>query len=342
MAGLLDIYIKMADQVIIPKLDQAIANDAVLDDAIRTWLRWLKDLALLGLHDGDFAGNGGNNAELNKRVARAYNKAVKAIQNGMKKACDDCMNHKIERIYRMLELARWCELLGISGSHLEQVEACATKCLVFEIQIESEILGSDGSIVYNTHTKGKAKLRPQTLGDSDSGTVFIQRLKLIFTGSGSWDITDLQHTVPADCSMQVSSKAGRVEVPWASIQLYQKRETYVDGQGAVTSYVFNPDMTLKLRSGLEIMPKEGRVLACPKAKPADVPDIFGHMFHAFHNDEVEIPQGLGQEVMGGPVFNITGFTPGGPEDVILSNPYFRTIGVATENTLIDLRHTPGK
>jgi hypothetical protein len=225
---------------------------------------------------------------------------------------------------------------------LEQVEACATKCLVFEIQIESEIVGSDGQAIFSTHTKGEAKLRPQTLGDSDSGTAFLQRLKLQFTGSGSWDVTDLQHTVPDKCSMQTSPQSGRIDIPWASIQLYQKRETYVPGQGAVTSYVFNPDMTLKLRAGLDIMPKEKRVLVCPKAKPAEISDIFGHMFHGIHNDEVELPDGLALEVLGGPVFNMTGFTPGGPEDVILSKSYMRTSGVATENTLIDLRHTPGK
>ena len=95
-----------------------------------------------------------------------------------------------------------------------------------------------------------------------------------------------------------------------------------------------------MRAGLAVMPKEGRLMVCPPAPPAAIADVFGPMFHAFHNQEAYIPTGMDVEVLGGPVFKMTGFVGGGPDDVILSKPYFQTLDVTTENTLIELRHTP--
>ncbi|HTI99765.1 MAG TPA: hypothetical protein VL527_12860, partial [Dongiaceae bacterium] len=193
------------------------------------------------------------------------------------------------------------------------------------------------------HTKGKARLRPKDLnGGADPTADELTRLMLIFEGSGSWDVTTLSQTEPGKCHVTAAPASGRLKFPWVRIELYKKTQTWVPGQGAVTSYKFAPDMVAMLQTGLANMPQEKRVMVCPKAPPANISDIFGHMFHAFHNNEVVTPDGLEAEVMGGtPVFRMTGFVPGGgPEDVILSKPYFQTLDVSTENTLVDLRHTP--
>ena len=335
-AELLKLYIQMADQVVLPKLQKAVADDSLIDDALQTWLKWLKDLSLLGLYDGDLLGNDQSDA-LGSRVRRAGNLAARALLNAINKACEKCMQHEVFRLYRMLELTRDAALLGLDYDQL--FWNCARKCLVFELEVESEITSSDGSVIYATHTKGKAKLRPHSLGSGDAD---LTRLMLIFEGSGKWDVTDLQHTTPPKCQIVATPAPGRLQFPWVKIDLYKKRQVPVPGQDPVTTYIFDPDMTVMMRAGLEVMPKEGRQMVCPPAPAMAVADIFCEMFNAFHNNEVLIPNGLEAEIVGGPVFKMTGFVPGGPDDVILSKPYFQTLDVTTENTLIQLRHTPGQ
>lgn len=336
---LIKIYIQMADQVVIPKLKSAVQDDAVLDDALQVWLKWLKDLSLLGLYDGDLFGNG-QAGELQKRVRQAGSLATQAIKNGMDKACQRCLQHEIFRIYRMMDLARMAALLGLD--YTDALWSCVQKCLVFEISVESEIVSTDGSTIFSTHTKGKAKLKPALTDSNNPDPVVL--LKLIFSGSGQWDITDLQHTAPPKCVVQASPASGRLDFPWVNIQLYKKRQVWVPGQGAVTTYVYDPDLTVYLTAGLSTMPKEHRQMICPPAPPAQISDIFGQLFHMFHNDEVVIPQpgSVDALVLPGPAFRITGFAAGGPEDVIASKPYLRTMGQSTENSLIELRHTPAK
>jgi len=101
-------------------------------------------------------------------------------------------------------------------------------------------------------------------------------------------------------------------------------------------------MTLNLSSDIQFMPKEKRTKFCPKHGPEDVPNLFGPTFKALHNDEEIKPSEAEADPFGGPVFRMTGFKPGSSDDVILSKSYFRTQGDATENTLIEVRHTPGK
>lgn len=339
---LIPTYIAMADQVIIPKLKQAVDDDSVIDDALFQWIQWLTELALFGYHEGDVFGGGtsAKTPELQKRVCRAGNLAARALRNAIDKSCARCLQHEIWQIYRMWDLVRKGELLGLGYGH-DAFWNCVRQCLVFELEVESEIVASDGGLIYSAHTKGKAKLRPQTLADDDPNTADLIRSKLIFTGSGIWNIVELQHSEPGDCAILEASASGKLQFPWVQIQLYKKRQTWVPGKGPITTYVLQPDMMVKMRSGLPPMPKENRTMYCPKAPPAKVPNLFEQTFNAFHNDEAQAPSGIEAEILGGPVFSITGFVRGGPEGIILSKPYFRTAGEATENTLIQLRHSPG-
>jgi hypothetical protein len=333
------LYLQTADQVVLPKLKAAVADDAALDDALRVWLNWLREMMLVGLYDGGLLGSD-QTGELENRVRRAGNLAAQAIRNGMEKACQRCLEHEIWRLYRMAELTRWAGLLGLN--YEEAFWSCARKCLVFELEVESEIISSDGGVTYSTHTKGKAELRPKTSAGDDPGAIDMVRLMLLFEGSDKWNITQLQHTAPGGCAVLAAPAAGRLNFPWVKIDLYKKRQNWVPGEGIVTSYVLDPDMTVMLRSGLPPMPQEQRRMICPPAPAAAVPDIFGPMFNAFHNHEVVIPDGAGAALIDGPAFRMTGFVPGGPDDVILSKPYGQTLGESVENTLIQLRHTPGQ
>lgn len=333
--SLVKIFIQMADQVIIPQLQQAVNNEALVDDAIRNWLAWLRQQQLLPIRDDTVFG-GDQATQLNNRVRRAGSLAAQAIRNAIQTNCQRCLEHDVWRIYRMLELTRVAALLGLG--YEQMAWDCIQKCLVFELTIESEIVSSDGGVIISAHTKGKAKLHPVP-NDDPSIAMLTWRLQ----GSGQWEITELQHTPPSGCAIAAAPAAGRFDVPMVTMDLYKKRQVWIPGDNAPrTVYVFDPQMTVRMRSGLPPMPKEHRQVICPLAPPAPMADIFGQMFNAFHNDELEMPQGLVLDALGGPVFRITGFVQGsGPADVILTKVYpLRTLDVTTENTLIELRHTP--
>jgi hypothetical protein len=330
-------YRNMADNVVLPKLKAAVTDDSAIDDALGTWLRWLREAELLGLQDGGLSAGAAANDCLGNRAARAANLAATALHNAINKACQRCMNHEIWEIYHMGKLVRTAELLGFSEDS-ESFFQCARKCLVFELSIESEIVGSNGQYILSTHTKGKAKLR--AIEDDD-----LLRLKLLFTGSGQWPVT--AHQEPdihaSGCSWQISPAPGRLQFPLVSIQLYRERMTYVPGQGEVTIYTLDPNMTVYMSYNLSLMPKENRVVVCPGVPPPPDINTFDATFCALHNQEGIIPTGIQADLLGGPVFRFTGFSGPGPEDVILTKTYFQSGGgVVTENTLIELRHTPGR
>lgn len=326
------LFILMADAVVLPALQEAVGDEAQIDGAFEVWLRWLKRMSMLDLTDDAAVAATTKSRDLQQRINKAHSLAAQAIKNGITKTCQDCLDHKIWRIYRMMRLVKKA-IFALDVDYTETWRACAKRCLVFELSIESEIVLAEGGTIYTTHTKGKAKLYPHSFGGE--GGDDITQLMLIFEGAGEWPITSLQQTVPEKCSMTKSPKDGKLDVLWAKIHLYKERQTWIPGEGAVTTYEFDPDMTLKLRSGLPPMPKEGRTVICPKAPPAKVIDMFGPKFNVLHNDEAMV-----DEAVGAPVFRMTGFTPGGPDDVILSKPYFKSQSSITENTLIELRHTP--
>lgn len=111
-AKLSEIYVKIADQVILPTLKTASAStsDDALDQALFKWLDWAKQITTLGLvSDMD----GGTTAgELANRMRRATALASDGIVNGMTRACDQCRQHDLERMARVFRLAQMGELLG--------------------------------------------------------------------------------------------------------------------------------------------------------------------------------------------------------------------------------------
>jgi hypothetical protein len=333
------LYVRIADTVIIPKLQKAASDDALLGEAINAWLRWLKELSLLGLVD-DFSifGNGGM-GDLEKKIRKCGNLAAKAILGGITRACDDCIRHDIVRIYRMMELAKFANMLGLN--YEDQFWSCLRRCMVFEVDIESEIIVTRGGTTYTTHTKAKAKLHPLSLGESDPGMNDILRLLRVFQGSGQWKITNVESIDSSDCSILSTPASGQFHIPFARIRLYKQRQVWIPGESQPrTVGVYDPDLELNVRSDRVKLPAEGRRIFCPKAPVQPVENLFGPVFLTLHNDEVVLPEGIDAEILGGPVFRMTGFATGGPEGVIFSKPYVRSINTTVENTLIEMRHKP--
>lgn len=334
---LIKLYIQLADQSVIPKLKQAVANDELIDDALAAWLDWLKGMELLGLYNDNLL-NSANAGELARRVSVAGNLATQAIHNGMTKSCQKCMAHDIARIYRMLDLARMGALVGLS--YEDEVWECARKCLVFELEIESTLTSISSVGTMRTTTKAKAKLEPL---DDD----VIVQLQLLLKGSGQWKITKVDNVGAGKCTIADSPSAGQLIVPYLKIGLYKKRVTRVPFHGTTTTYEFKPDMKLCMRSSPSLAPAEGRRSVCPDQPDTPISDTFGRLFEVFHIDEEETPESgsLSEMVMGGSIFRMTGFTYGGASEVILSKDYEQTGGEKTQNTEsthIKLRHKPGK
>lgn len=325
------LLVQMADQVVLPKLKAAVGDEALLDDALRVWLDWLRLAQLLGVYQGDLFGNA-ETGELPNRVRRAGSLATKALQNGINKSCQDCLSHDIKRIYRMADLTRTAALLGLD--YHEQFWACVRRCLVFELKFESEIWGGPNAL--RTHTKAQVKLKPVPMGNAEH----IQ-LKLLFCGAGSWDATEV-FTTPGECTVVTAPKAGRLSFPWAKITLYQERLVHVPGQGFVTVLHYKPDMDLYMDADPGLGPKEQRTAICPHGT-ARLTEFYTPAFGELHRPErVAAPEGLELPFSGNLAFHMTGFAPGGgPEDVIVQKPYIQQLGSdVVENTLLELRHTP--
>jgi hypothetical protein len=289
------------------------------------------------MSDGEVLGNAGV-GELAKRIRKCGNLAVKAISSAITQSCNDCINHDIGRIYRMMELTKLAGILGLDYD--DQFWSCVRRCLVFEVEIESEIIATRGATVYTTHTKAKAKLSPISLGDGSSAND-LMRLLRIFEGSGQWKITNVESVDGSDCSIFKSPASGQFSIPLARITLYKQRQVWVPGEaGPRTVQVYDPDLELNVHSDLVKLPVEGRKIICPKAPIQPVQDLFGPIFLTLHNDEVVLPEGPDAGFLGGPVFRMTGFATGGPEGVIFSKAYVRSVSTTVENTLIELRHKP--
>lgn len=336
---LINEFIQMADQVVLPKLKQAVGDDSAVDDALVTWLQWLKQMDLLGLGGGDHFGENASNGnpDLVRRVARAGNLAAQALSNAIDRACDRCMQHDLQQVGRMLTLVKWAGLLGLD--YQEKFLSCARRCLVFELEVESEILDTQGS--YSTHTKGKAKLRPMA---DDPAQADWARVMMVFSGSGRWDITNLKVPASDPCSYSAAPQAGQLNFPYVKISLFKERQVWVPGEGPVTTSVFAPDMYVVMPDRMEDMPAEHWQMTCPDEPPLPPVDyIFAPNFMAIHSDEAGTPTPVEAQIVGdGPILRITGFAAGGVEDVILTKAYLRTYpnGLYTENTLIQLHHTP--
>jgi hypothetical protein len=331
------------DNVVRPKLIAAEADDGAVDDAVKTWLEWRRNVALLNLYD-DYHADAERNAYLARRIAEGGSRASRAIHNAFQKACQRCLDHDLAQLGRMFQLTRWAGLLGYGFD--QELFDCADRCLRFRLDLESEITDTGG---YNmtTHTKAKVKLHWLEPGTSGSSSLYMHG-KAFFSGEAAWEVTDLQFPSLDPCSVISQPKNGRLSLPFIALTLFRQKVFWVPGDGLVTNWVYSPDLTVVMLAGTSVMPKEKRSLVCPHKGPQPIPDVFGQVFIGLHTElgELKQPDALadipgGYE--GGPVFVMKGFAGNGSSEIVMQKPYILTLGdQATENTVIELHHTPGE
>ena len=325
-AKLSEIYTRMADQVILPALKAASGggSDEALDQALFKWLDWARQITTLGLvadMDGGIA-----SGELANRMRRATALASHGIVNNMTHACDQCVQHDLERMGRVLRMARMGELLGFGSE--SQYTACVNRCLVYKLKIEAEITATTSVGTLRTKTKSEIKLNPA----NDSGEKFGES----FTGSGSWYIEELE-TLECKCPSTTAPASGTARIPTVLVDLFKERTVTLPIVGQFVIYEYDPTLWVALGAELSGPPAENWQLNCPEADPPLIDRVFSPVFLGFHANEG------GSDVSGSWVLWLRDFEKGSGE-TLFTKDYEReqatSKGPIKEKTRIELRHTP--
>jgi hypothetical protein len=325
-AKLAEIYVRMADQVILPALKAASggASDDALDQALFKWRDWATQITTLGLVsdlDGGIAPG-----ELADRMRRATALASDGIVNGMTRACDQCRQHDLERMARVFRLAQTGELLGF-GSESHWVE-CVKKCLVYKLKIEAEITATTSEGKLRTKTKSEPKLSLA----NDSGEKFGES----FTGTGRWYIEELE-PVESNCASTTAPVSGTARIPTVLVDLFQERTITVPGVGSFVVYDYDPTLWVALGAELGGTPAETWTIRCDEVPPRVIDRVFGPAFLVMHADET------GSDQTGSMVYWLRDFDKGSGEK-LFTKDYDReqatSKGPVKEKTHIELLHTP--
>ena len=173
-------------QVVRPKLIAAEGDDSALDDAGASFLSWAKDVSLLhGSGEPDTKTKLGQvEAALQRCIAEGMSRLGTALQNALQKSCQRCLDHDLQQISRMFQVAKWAALLneGLDA----QLWSCVDRCLRFRLDLDSEIvIPADDPI--SVTTKARVKLR---FANGDFGSSLNQQGTAFLTGSAAWQITD--------------------------------------------------------------------------------------------------------------------------------------------------------
>ena len=321
-AKLSEIYVRMADQVILPALKAASggASDDALDQALSKWLDWARQVATLGVGSGIDGDN--QTGSLADRMRRAVALASKGIANGMTRACDQCVQHDLQRMGRVFRLAKMGTLLGFGSD--SQYWSCVKRCLVYKLKIEAEITATTTTGTLRTKTKSEPKLTPE----DETGEAF--------TGSGSWNMEEVE-PIESKCSSTVAPASGSARIPTMLVDLFKERTVTLPIVGQFVVYEYDPTLWVALGAELSGTPTENWAQHCPKEDPPPVDRIFGPAFLTLHANE------SGSDRTGSQVLWIRNFDKGSGE-TLFTKDYEREQGTSKgpvkEKTHIELRHTP--
>ena len=120
--------------------------------------------------------------DLADRMRRATALASDGIVNGMNRACDQCRQHDLERMGRVLRLAKMEHSLGLTQR--ASTWSAWKNASFYKLKIEAEITATASSGTFRTKTKSEPKLSLA----NDSGEKYGES----FTGSGRWYIEELE------------------------------------------------------------------------------------------------------------------------------------------------------
>lgn len=129
---MVDMFKTFFDQTVYPDLQAASTDDTRIDAAGPQFLRWWRNVGLLGV-----------DTDLQSRIDRGLNMLIKGLKNAFDKAAQRCVsNQDISESGNMLKRLKELALLGGEGQDytLEGKEPEFQKCLRFTLNFDSRIL----------------------------------------------------------------------------------------------------------------------------------------------------------------------------------------------------------
>jgi len=138
-AHFFNLHMAIFDNVIMPRLQAAETNDAILADAIREFLQWEADNHIYGphLYCNYYNEEDGFHPE-------AMESIIKGLLNAIEKSHERCVdNFDPSEVSKMLDWVGISQLLGFDDMEAEEE---IVKCLIFEVDFSSQIRDeSEGS-----------------------------------------------------------------------------------------------------------------------------------------------------------------------------------------------------
>jgi hypothetical protein len=120
------------EQVVRPKLQQALTNDALAQEAIQVWVDWERGMQLAGVGDDYLA----------PQRAEAASLVPKIVRNALNETFERCVTQHdvVKEVQKMIQIGRAAALAGAqagTGSLLDEAFDKAEKCARFELDFES-------------------------------------------------------------------------------------------------------------------------------------------------------------------------------------------------------------
>ena len=289
------------EQVVRPKLQQALTNDSLAGEAIQVWKDWERAMQLAGVGDDYLA--------TERREAASL--VSKAVHNALDKSFQRCVNqhHVFKEVQTMIQIGRIAALGGAepgTGSLLDEAFDKAGKCARFELDFETVIevswslQGGSNSGHETMHVRVQSlSLRPT--GGSESFSKQIEYL--------TWDRLETDRT--GGCSDEDDG--------------FQLGDPFT-----VTRFELGESsLSMEVLPG---KPTESTVMHCGGEVHHGQAPYYNNTFLMLHHDEVQGERILvsGWDVPMGSLYARKTYE----RTVTLG------VGTYTERTTFDLRHTP--
>jgi hypothetical protein len=126
------------EQVVRPKLQQALTNDAVAEEAVQLWVDWERGMQLAGVGEDYLAPQRAEGASL----------VPKIVRNVLQKSFERCVSQHdvVEEVRKMIAIGRVAAMAGAladTGSLLDEAFAKADKCARFELDFASLLIATN-------------------------------------------------------------------------------------------------------------------------------------------------------------------------------------------------------
>jgi hypothetical protein len=305
---------------VIPALNEALANDTLLDSSLNTVQNWYVSLALVAIDDARLLS--ALSAESAEALARSHDLVIQALEH----AYDKCQDHDLTQIARLISCGRWAQTPMLAGQFSDGERQLYRKfiqnCAQFEFQMHSDFL-------YTIKSLGKAHTIVTTLVEVKMQLDDQNQLTAI-KGNGTIKVDTAELTsneVPAPCVYAGVSPLGGVVVIDA-VDLGLNQVSTNRSAPPKIKVLFNPFLP---------SPEDNYQVSCPVVGTLNY-NLWPAFFGAAHSDEIV-------KIAPGQVLSLQDWVVHPGSEEIAAFESFGTVttgaGIGEELTEFTLHHTPG-